>query len=548
MMDFFKSGTRREIGQSILWIVLVGVLSFLLNLYWNPRYVGMKPDSSLFAYGGKMVTEGKLLYRDFWDHKPPAIFYTDALEILLMGATPWAFWWADIAWVAVSTAVLYFVLRKLAGTLPALLASGIFLVTIMYPTLFSGGNLAEVYAVLPQILIIAAAYAFFKTGRDRWAFVAGLLTAAAFLFKQTCVALGIGAALAVLYQGVRSRQIRKGLITLLWLTAGVLLPLGLVAGYWIIRGAFCDLIDAVFLYNIFYVNSGLSLETFINMLRTFLAEFPLMPLSLASLGAAAAFLVENRGWLFSRTGRGSETPSTDRVPAAQWTFLAVFLALPFEVLFIVMGGRNFPHYYITILPACAAAIAYLAGRLAAPLLVQRRPTLIEAGALVVLLFLGLSWLVNAYSAEKPEFGVMTNLRQPLYGPLPHAPIEDYVISHTRPDESVLVWVNNKNLNFLTGRRTPTRYLYPLHLFAPKSGPESRFDQFLGDLHNDPPKLIIWSKASAASLPFITAPDDQLCPGCIPEAVAGMQAFKTYVNTNYTLVSDDDQFAIYQRNP
>lgn len=40
-------------------------------------------DAAVFSYAGKLILQGLLPYRDFWDNKPPLIFYTQALGFLL---------------------------------------------------------------------------------------------------------------------------------------------------------------------------------------------------------------------------------------------------------------------------------------------------------------------------------------------------------------------------------------------------------------------------------------------------------------------------------
>jgi 4-amino-4-deoxy-L-arabinose transferase-like glycosyltransferase len=548
MLGFFKTGTRKEIAVSVLWIALLGALTFLFNLNWNPRITGLKPDSSLFAYGGQMVTEGKLLYRDFWDHKPPAVFYLDALAIRLMGTSLWAFWWGNVVWVALSSTALFLVLRKITGTLSAMLSSGVFLAALMYPTIFSGGNLTEMYATLPLILIIGSAFLYFRSGHWGWAFAVGFLTAAAFLFKQTCIALGIGAALAILVVHFRTRQYRKGLIHLAWLAAGALLPLGAVALVWVHEGAFGDLWDAVFAFNVNYVGSGISSATFSVMARILLLEFPLMPLSLAVLAALGIFLVRNRPWLFTLRAASPGAPFPAQAPAREQTFLAVFMALPFEIALIALGGRNFPHYYMAVLPVFTAAIAYLIEALTRPIWTWQDMNILAAIALVLLAVAGLIWIKDAYHVEKPQAGLRLALAGPFFGPLPQSDLAKYILSHTRADDAVLLWADNKSMNFLTGRRSPSRYLYPEHLFQPKSGPVSRFDQFLQDLHRDPPALILVPSTPNPSAPFINAPDDALCPGCIPAAAEGMQLFKAFVNANYRPVAPFGSYMVYVRIP
>jgi hypothetical protein len=259
------------------------------------------------------------------------------------------------------------------------------------------------------------------------------------------------------------------------------------------------------------------------------------------------FLASNRAWLFSRQPPAQTVLIPDQNHARQLTFLAIFLALPFEIAFVALGGRNFMHYYMTILPVFAAADAYLIERLTRPIFSRQKIRRVEMAALIALAVLGVVWIAVAYQVEKPNYGVRVNLSRPLYGPLPQSDIEKYILGHTGSDDAVLVWQNNKRLNLLTDRRNPSRYLFPLHLFQPKSGPVSRFDQFLQDLQNDPPALILAPKTPDPSLPFINAADDQLCPGCIPAAVDGLKRFKAFVEANYTLVPGDDFFLIYARN-
>lgn len=143
-------------------------------------------------------------------------------------------------------------------------------------------------------------------------------------------------------------------------------------------------------------------------------------------------------------------------------------------------------------------------------------------------------------------GVRNSLAGPFYGALPKSGIAQYVLDNTQPGDSILVWGNNIGLYLETGRRNPSRYLYPQPLFLPNSGPESRFDQFLGDLQRDPPALIFGLDSSASGLPTINAPDDDLCPACIPAAVQGMKKLKDYVNENYVLIPLDGTANAYKR--
>lgn len=550
-MSIDKDKARKEIVYSILPILAIGLLTFVLNLYWNPRFNlgAFRADISVFQYAGKLITQGKLPYRDFWDHKPPAIYYVDAFEFLLMGVTPWATWWSNIVWVTLTISLYFMILRKLTDPFPALLASGAFLFTLMDPPIYGGGDLTEIYGLLPQVLIIGACFLYFKKQRKRWAFVLGLITAIAFLFKQTCIALGISAAATILYLAVRSGQTRRGLIALGLFTLGVILPLGLIALLWFLAGGLSELWDAVIVFNLLYVGSSISSTTFVAMFQILLTEFPLMPLTIAALGGLIAYLLANRTWLFSHGKRGLK-PEEAAIPndadshEKSRAFLVVFLALPIEVAFVAMGGRNYPHYYVTLLPVFAAATAYLYAQLISVPYFNRRG--LKGIAVLLLALVSLVWFSVAYSREKPPVGLRTSLSKPLYGDLPQSGLGEFVLAHSRPDESILIWKNDINLYLQTGRRNASRYLYPQPLFFPTSGGPSRFDQFLQDLQQDPPALIIGPTQAASDAPFVTSPDDQLCPDCIPEALEGMRRFKSLVTEDYAVIYNDHTTIVYQR--
>ncbi len=554
MMDIFKSDTKREKTISISWVVFLGFLTFLLNLYWEPRFIynsTLNADRSVFAVAGKLINEGKLPYRDFWDHKPPAVFYVDALILRWMGTSLWSFWWANIIWLTLTSVALFLFLRKLTSTLPAILASGVFLVTFMNPDFFGGGNLPETYASLPQVLILVAASFFFSTGRKAWIFLAGLFTGIAFLFKQTCIAPGIGVALMLLLLGMQSRRIRRALICVLWFSLGAILPIGLVVSVWAALGAFGALWDAIVVFNLLYAGSGLSFSSLLTTIQRIFVELPLLPVTLVILGGAVLF-ARNYRRRRSPSLHGIQGSSMDLMPdpmdSQEITFLAIYLSVPFSIVLVALGGLNILHYYTALVPVFAAASAYPFEQVthpASPHSTSGRKW-IRVLSILAMLALGVVWFSHAYLTEKPRAGLRTSLSKPLAGPLPLSDLARYVLDHTQSDDPILIWGNSIDLYLFTDRPDPSRYLYPQPLFLPSQGPESRFGQFLSDLERHPPAFIFGLDSTASGLPTINVPDDELCPACIPQAVQGMKELKEYVNQHYALVTLYGDTHAYQR--
>src|SRR3954449_2554783 len=76
-------------------------------------------DSGVFLYVASTILGGGIPYRDVWDHKPPAIYYLDALG-LLCGRSIWGVWLIQVLCVCSAVALGYSLMRGAVGNVPAL--------------------------------------------------------------------------------------------------------------------------------------------------------------------------------------------------------------------------------------------------------------------------------------------------------------------------------------------------------------------------------------------------------------------------------------------
>ena len=53
-------------------------------------------DSGVFLYTGWRILNGELPYRDVWDHKPPIIFYINALGLAIANNSRWGVWLIEL--------------------------------------------------------------------------------------------------------------------------------------------------------------------------------------------------------------------------------------------------------------------------------------------------------------------------------------------------------------------------------------------------------------------------------------------------------------------
>jgi hypothetical protein len=275
-------------------------------------------DEGVFLTIGKYINGGSVLYRDFFDHKPPAIHLLFALLFKLFGTNLFV---AKIALIvsALGTSVL---VGKIGETLKngiGWYAAGVFLFLM---TQFEGYFLtAEAFLLLPVLLSLFLLLR--KSNSGPWLFLAGASLSVAILFKQTAVL----SAFPLLFLAYRATK-HRGFI----FTAGALLPILVLAAYLRSQGLVADAIHQVFTLT--------------------LTVYPREP-----LGSVLRLLWNNvlwtlPIWILLIVGLKARFPSRMTI----WAL--VFLPLPF------MFFRHYPHYWVQILPfvAIVAAIAVTAIR------------------------------------------------------------------------------------------------------------------------------------------------------------------------------------------
>jgi hypothetical protein len=539
---------RARGGADALAAVALLALVLLAQIRASPRFEQMGSDSGMFAYAGERILAGDLLYRDVFDTKPPGVFYVDALALLIGGHSPWAIWWIGLAWITAATFVLFLTLRSLGGPLTAVAATAVFVLTLHYPTFYQGGNLTETYALLPQVLILATAGAYFARRREGLLVLGGGLMGLAILFKPTYSALGLALAAVSVGEPLVQRQWRVGVRRLAGFSLGAALPLGAVALYWAGRGAFGDLWGAVVRFNLAYSSGGFSIRGFYAEFRTLLVEAPLAALTPLALAGATVFL--GRAWEAARDRRRAASGKVSLVPwssdAGMGIVAVAVVGLPIEWLMVAVSGRNFGHYFLTPLPAMIVALAYLLGE-GARVRRGRPGSLPWVAAVALTASLGLAWSVETAVRVLPRpQEIAAFLAEPFGGAYAADPLVGRIVELSSPSDSVFVWADHPDLNFISGRRAPSRYVFSLHLLLPGTGNAHRFAELLEDLANDPPALILTQWQSSIGVPFLGAPRQELCAGCTEEVRAGVVALADYLEAGYVEIERFGEWVIYGR--
>lgn len=428
-------------------------------------------DAGVFLYAGSVVLGGGLPYRDVWDHKPPGVYYLSALGLLLGGGAPLGVWLLEFAALALAAIAGYAALARAFGWTAAFAGSVAWLVTT--PRLFLADGyfttFAELFALPLQLAALAlAARAGSSARRD---VAIGALGGVALLLKPTLVGLWIALVVVAAVPLVRSRDWPALARRLLPMGAGGLLPATITAVYFVARDGAGDLWDQAIAYNLANGSTATFADRFDAVRMGLRLTAPTGLIALGLVGWLGAALALRRG--LSRVG-------------AAPTLLAVALVdLPLEIVLSSAPGRPYHYYYLAWLPALAVFAAFVAKQLLARIS-PRRAAAALAVALVVMSVRPTMLVVRV--AGTVEDGTAREAAE-------------YVRAHSEARDRVLLWGSRTEVNFLTGRDAPTRFVYQYApLFTVGYARAERIDELVRDLSWDPPTLIVDASSGSPVTP------------------------------------------------
>jgi len=449
--------------QKIVSPVLASFVGTLITLFPNnPNNMTLPSrDSGVFLYVGWRLLRGDIPYRDVWDHKPPLIYFIDALGLTLTPDSLWGVWLLQGIFIFFTFFLLYKLLDGEFGTFAALGGTIAFATGLL--TILDRGNVTEEYALVFQVLCFLLFVRAYK--RDfpiRASFWIGFWGAFAFLFKQNTIGVWIG--FAIILFAVRIFQRRPPLLDLVAFLTGWLLPIFIIVIYFASQNALADLWEQAFLYNFTYIGKHEGIRRLIPVF-------------------AKGFLYLQNGWLLYLTVLGWFTGLLYIWRQLKSSFseinLLIVIAvidLPIEIALITISGRSILHYYLTPLPVMAILTSILI--YAVPILMQKishtsfqRIKNWAPAILLTIIALAQVGQIRYY----PEYvrALSTN---------DHAPLIDYILKNTQETDKVLIIGAESVINFLARREAPTRYVYqyPLALLGRRPMFEEYFHQILGN--------------------------------------------------------------------
>lgn len=453
---------------------LVGLCALIFSLRLHTYDEPLERDLTTYAVIAHEMLNGKNLYSELWDHKPPAIHVTYAAAELIAGYGRNSIFLMNAA-AAIATLVACYFAGSAGGrgALAGLVAATLW--TIASGDLAIEGNQPNTEVFLNVLLTTAFAILARSVkgnlGKGR-ALLIGLLFAAASFYKQIVIvqaALVSIAYFACAKQGFR----KKALFDVILIAVIGAAAWALLLGYFIAQGRGQAFVEAVFTYNRWYsAHPPRDLRDLWNWPQfspdAIAVAFAIGVVSLVGL-IAGLIVCPRRGWV---------------------------LLLAFAVatyITILLPGWYFPHYYQLWLP----------------------PLVIGAGWTVALLkqILPQRFYWSGYAIAAVCCGVLVILEMPCYlAPAKSWSAQKYggiflegeqlaskIERLLPPGATLYEWGNETGFYFTTRRRPPSGLIFAYPMQAGPLAPKLSW-RLLDDLKHKHPELIVASNLTLSLTP------------------------------------------------
>ena len=188
-------------GLALFLTLVLGVLSL-----WTPFLA----DQSIFAYGGRAITRGETLYIDYWDIKPPGVFFFYAVAGRLLTLSEPVVHTVELLWqlaagAALAWIALICVQHPVAAALAPLASIG------TYYAFSTSDHLTQVESLMALPLALALVVSF-KLSRNPvsagWSFLLGASIGVTALLKQIYVLIPAFFVLLLLVRLWQDHQLR----------------------------------------------------------------------------------------------------------------------------------------------------------------------------------------------------------------------------------------------------------------------------------------------------------------------------------------------------
>ena len=461
---FVGSSRCDRVADSAFWTVLCLATAFSalqILLYKFGR------DQGVFAVVADTMLSGGMPYRDAWDFKPPGIFFVYALAQVVFGPHEWSIRVVQVCAFLSLIPIMGVLAKRFFGDARIGWVGGALALWIEAQLEFWHSGQPEAFGGVLALggLAVSTHPAVHVEKKISWKplsilFLAGGLFGTAGLMKPHILGVAAAAAIhAAWHARASGTPTRKQLAAFFTVVAGTCCTVGACALWFVVRGAWPDLYQTLFVFAPGYAMTTWRLD-----------YFAIYCHNAAELLVAGYSSILPIGLILS-VALG---PRSTREREGMWLLIAACLP---QVLGIAVQSKFYPYHFGSAIPFCAL--------LAAPGLWkawQRSKNISVAGPLMFFCALWFAAIARTASTNFRESFYARSWKRTaqLFADYRHEPdaatdslynmaevnyrdnlnLAEWIVRHTEPLDTTMVWGFEPHVYFASRSRRPaTRFIY-----------------------------------------------------------------------------------------
>jgi 4-amino-4-deoxy-L-arabinose transferase-like glycosyltransferase len=484
-------------NRAAIALVIVLVLTAIVRI--RLLDLPLERDEGEYAYAGQLLLQGMPPYSLVYNMKFPGTYGAYALVMALFGQTIGGIRLGLLVVNALTTLLLYFLVRRLFGRTTGVLAAASHALLSLTITAMGVYAHAMHFVALPAVaaMLLLVPREEGETPRP-WHYVAaGGLLAVAVLMKQPGATFGLFAGAWLLFLRPKDERAKPVRDTLL-LGAGSVAVFAALFATLAAAGVF----KAFWFWTIDYAREYVTNTTFSDAMTA-------LGLNLKNIAILAPLL-----WLLAIAG--AVFLFTDEAYRRQRVFTAGVVAA--SVAAVIPGFYFRPHYFLVMLPA----VALLAG-IAVSSLARRFSPRVAYGVFAVAVAVAVLFQWNGFMNMPLE-----EVTRRIYGtdPFPEAiTVARYLKEHTTPEDRIAVIGSEPEIYFYAQRKSASGYIYTYALMEIQKFAQRMQGEMMSEVDRANPKYIVmvsgkgsWIRRAGSNLAIFDWLQKKVNSGYVPEGV------------------------------
>jgi hypothetical protein len=456
-------------------LLIGGLILFVLIVRFKLLSVPFERDEGGFAYFAYQMLEGKSLYLDLYEIKPPLLYILYALFLTIFGHSVEAIHFGLLLFDVAYIVTLFVFAKYFFDKTIAVVAAFAFSILSLSPNLLGFAAHATHLAILPGLIGIFLMIKAIDIKNKKMFLFAGLACSLAFLIKQQAIHFMFFAGFYVIFEFFRQKKIdwKEWFISETLLVIGAVSPYLLIVLYMLIRGHF----DNFWFYTVTWPTE------FATSSQTG-ANYEILKMQITQV-------ISGQEWLWYLGLGGAISMFLVNIEN-KWRVFTLLFAL-FMIFGLATGFHFYPHYFVVFIPV----LALLNG-----MFVRNTGILINNilkvkwGVAIPLLLFIFAWtqiirVDSSYFFQPDEDKILREA----YGtnPFPESKIIGaFIKANSNIDDKVLVACSEPQINFYAERASVTGQAFCYPLVDNGAYMKKLQDEYIKDIETQKPRFSVYT--------------------------------------------------------